>query len=190
MSDLEGQAKPILSPMIMGDNLPITISPSDQQVIATWAFKTTLMLDFFTRDPIFRQPLHRNFFRERRPPDNSVIWTGGYVSGLGITAPFFLFRPSLGMVETIKGSPKVEAISATATLYFWMFQVLVYEGQLVPIDDLKPTRTVDRIWPVNDTDILWPREMILFRDPLLDQFAERFEVGGKRKPPTNSESES
>jgi hypothetical protein len=42
MSDLEGEAKPILVPLILGQ--ASTLSPADQQVVATWGFKTFLML--------------------------------------------------------------------------------------------------------------------------------------------------
>jgi hypothetical protein len=175
MSQLETKAKPILSPMIMGDNLPISLSGSDQKIVAAWAFKTTLMADFFTRRPIFRQPLHADFFRDKTPPKNCAIWTGAYVSAFGPMAPLLLFRPSIGMVQTLKGIPKVKALSATAVLYFWMFQVLVYGGQPLPTSRLKRITAVDQIWPATDSETSWPRDMTVFTDPTLDDFAQRFE---------------
>ena len=48
MSRLESAAKPILTPMILGE--PVTLSTADQQVVAAWATKTALVLEYSHRD--------------------------------------------------------------------------------------------------------------------------------------------
>lgn len=45
MSSLEGAVQPILTPMILGQRLPLALSISDQETLAQWAYKTALTLD-------------------------------------------------------------------------------------------------------------------------------------------------
>jgi hypothetical protein len=77
MGNLEGLARPILVPMINGRETVLT--PHDQRLVATWAYKTALTLGLavqFDTDPI-PASLYEGLFQSRVPPPACRIWIAG-----------------------------------------------------------------------------------------------------------------
>ena len=52
---LENDVQPVLAPLIRGEER--TLAPREQQLLATWAVKTTLMLDLWTGKLLIPDPL-------------------------------------------------------------------------------------------------------------------------------------
>lgn len=83
MSNLERETIPILEPMILFEDFRRTIglSPRDQAILARWAYKTTLVLDFAFPDQPTWIPTswYADFYRRRWPPNRGVvIWVTTY----------------------------------------------------------------------------------------------------------------
>lgn len=68
MADVEGEAKPILEPMISGK--PCMLSLGDQLNVATWATKTAIVLEYVRSDLFVTTEAERRVIADdRRPPD-------------------------------------------------------------------------------------------------------------------------
>ncbi len=81
MSELEGKAKPVLLPLLRGENLPITLSAEEQDLLGVWVYKTALMVDFYLSGVTAREyrPIpgnaYRRFYRSRIPLSMGVrVW--------------------------------------------------------------------------------------------------------------------
>ena len=74
---MEGTTKPVLLPLIRAKSLPITLFKNDQ-VLATWAYKTALIMDLNLQGhtPGRYLPIpgnaFRRFHRSRTPPETGV----------------------------------------------------------------------------------------------------------------------
>lgn len=79
MSDLEEQAKPILLPMIRGQQT--SLSTDGLGIVAFWSIKTALMFDAFHQPrKIPADEGTRLVYRERKPFDHCQIRLGAYVA--------------------------------------------------------------------------------------------------------------
>ncbi len=77
MSRLESAAKPILTPMILGE--PVTLSTADQQVVAAWATKTALVLEYSHRDrPIVAPAQLLHFGQTQSPFPDSLVFLAAF----------------------------------------------------------------------------------------------------------------
>lgn len=78
MSDLEKDAKPLLSPMINGEE--ITLTRQQQGIIAIWMIKTAMVLDSMSpKKHMFYEQKERSHFRETfLPPGFLTFWLGHY----------------------------------------------------------------------------------------------------------------
>jgi hypothetical protein len=94
MSDLETDAQPIVGPLVQGQ--ASTLAEGEQQIVAFWAVKTAMMLQFASGGP---QPIPSDHIGElyearcsRIPPAGCQVWVGtchgtptGYHSGQGMS---------------------------------------------------------------------------------------------------------
>lgn len=82
MSDIETAAQTVLAPM-MTRRKPVSLSPEDQTIVATWATKMALVLPY--ADPNTPNPYaaeDRALFRTTRAPlPGSLVWLAGYAGG-------------------------------------------------------------------------------------------------------------
>jgi hypothetical protein len=77
MSELENKAKPILSPMILGNAM--TLSAAQQLTVAAWLTKCAMVFDSMDRGEVFYDGLDRSHFREHLTPmDSTSVWLGSY----------------------------------------------------------------------------------------------------------------
>jgi hypothetical protein len=77
MSDLEQEVRPLLEPMLHGET---RILDGERQVLlARWAFKTTVMLEFTHPQERAIQPADTSWlYEQREPPQNAMIWIASY----------------------------------------------------------------------------------------------------------------
>lgn len=78
MSSLETRAKDVIGPMLSDQR--VSLDPSDQALVATWATKTLLMLGCATLDPgdVASPSAYSWFFRHQAPLPGSHAWLCRY----------------------------------------------------------------------------------------------------------------
>ena len=84
MSDLEGEAKPILTPMMLGEQ--VTLSASQQHTVARWVTKCAMVFDSVDRGEQFYDGLDRHDFHQRSEPsvNSTNIWLGKQIGPTGL----------------------------------------------------------------------------------------------------------
>jgi hypothetical protein len=81
MSVLENQAKQVLTPMIGGEST--RLDQADQLLVATWAVKTAMVLEFINGETVAATREDRHWLRERRsPPPGMMARAAKYVGGI------------------------------------------------------------------------------------------------------------
>ena len=78
MSRIEEYSRPLLTPLVLGERR--SLSPQDQEIAATWGFKTILMLQFLNRADQREIPRdqYRWFFQHQTPPSAARISLGHF----------------------------------------------------------------------------------------------------------------
>jgi hypothetical protein len=76
MSDFEARAQPLLDGPIQGE--PRSFTATEQIGVASWAFKTALMLDCSWPGRTIPQNQYRHLYRFRVPPSTVHIWVMAY----------------------------------------------------------------------------------------------------------------
>lgn len=75
MSRIENEARPILTPLIVGDNA--TISTEDQKKIAAWAALRTIIIEFDDPSTIAVSPtMRKQIAKDGEPDSNWDVWIG------------------------------------------------------------------------------------------------------------------
>lgn len=96
MHDLEEDCRPLLTNMIQGVDLPITLDQEQQALLALWATKTAMMVDFLDSGPQHVPATHYRWVYERRePPPQALVRLGGYA----------LEIPASGSISAIQSAP-------------------------------------------------------------------------------------
>ncbi len=174
LSVLENDVRPILQPMIHGGNHDLT--PAAQQLLATWAVKTALMIDLTEPDSsIIPVGFYRQFRQQRRALPNTVVWTAGY---LGSRWAAWAARQPLHL-----GSPpptRPNAFLTTFTVHRVVFQVCGYftrGGATVNDRRWQFAPALEAIWPPRNEVIRWPRNGCAFGDDELQELAVSFDSG-------------
>jgi len=77
LASLENLVKPLLTPLVLGHSS--AMGSEDQQVLAMWCYKTTLLMQLVRGSGHERLiPLERycELYKSRRPPSDTRIWLG------------------------------------------------------------------------------------------------------------------
>jgi len=177
MSALEAAVAPLVTPMILGKPIG-ELSLADQLTIATWVFKTAIVLEHatpMTRTPFYRFELANAFYRSQTPPNAVHIWLAHYQGTRA--AASVVHRRRLRAKE-----PKRVFESATTTLSVgqFVFQSLALKeveaanpslGASLVFDSQWQSLTIP-IWPPSHQQVAWtpPKQL---DDPLFRAFADR-----------------
>ena len=172
MNNLGEKARDVLTKMIFGH--PVLLTTSDQLNIARWAFKTTIMYEFFDgRSPRFYTPTNRReLFQVKLLPPPLMIWLGHYVGPYAHTS--ILTPHSLTFAS---GAAAGHANAFTFTigqLALQTFDVRCprYGGPVgLNIKGIWDRSTIE-IWPVRGNRRWPPHEA--FDDEALDLLAKRW----------------
>lgn len=122
MSHLETEAKPILGPLIRGDER--ILSREDQRKIAIWAIKTAMMWQFMSHiQPISSSIMRELYEDSATPPGNAQVWIGACLAEAGYSYPVSLTVKPKGA----SSDAAVNAYGATFSIGHAAFQVFGHE---------------------------------------------------------------
>lgn len=170
MSELDGQVKHLLRPMMLGQ--PRTLAPAEQLTIATWAAMKSMVLEYVwgpDQAVVMPQAARTFVFRNQRPPEDMVIRIAA-VESQG--RPALIMRRVYQLRERIPGSPPPPEFASCSTLVFGCFVVQTFGAST-----LLPAAVRGRhgpgyfvINPPTHDDVSWPPPKLL-DDAGLDMFA-------------------
>lgn len=166
MHELETCVEPILAPLIQGQRQ--TWHEWRQAVAATWAFKTSIMIEQAAEEKLRAIPseICPGFRKWQRPPlMNTQVWAGNYVG----ESPHFYGRGQMRLMLTTPDGVSVPndltaygACLQVGAVVFRLFGHLIREGpRNVPQGDI--ARCLVPIWPVSSS-VEWPPELAVNDD--------------------------
>ena len=157
MADVEGEAKPILEPMISGK--PCMLSLGDQLNVATWATKTAMVLEYMRSDLFVTTKAERRVIADdRRPPDGFRVRLAATAAvgdqGLRIATFVAASDPSEGVPDVL-----------CTTIVIGHLVVQVWGGSGSGTTDLQRPGTViaeaAMVWPPVPGPVSWPPRVSL-----------------------------
>jgi hypothetical protein len=168
MSALEGEAKPILERLLMSTELQ-PLWKTEQLLIARWATKTAMMMDFTQEQPLVPQRDRTLFFKRRTIPRRGWIWLGG----CGELLPLTMSYTMRGELEPIAGGDRTIGFYTPFKIghlvIFW-----ILPGQPVRIALRRPwALATSQIWP-KPRDTLFPPPSQLRDGEAFDVLSDRF----------------
>jgi hypothetical protein len=175
LSVLEKDVQRILSPMILGpqpgEPLRLPLTANEQELLATWAVKTALMIDFCGKNaPVVPAYYYQQLRMYRKALPNMVVLAAAYNGKQHVA---FGAHGSLHLNITPSQPPN--AFMTLFTVYRVIFKVFGYIGTEVPQNvmyDSAFDHGVSRIWPATGHSIEWPRNGLAFNDDALMPFAK------------------
>jgi len=195
-SDLENRVKPILTPMMRGEQR--SLGKDEMQLISAWFYLKAMVSEYLipagTRDWPFHRLEHGEYLKATlRPPEGSRIWIGHYV-GTRANAGWITDR---GGARRVSDDPPAGAL--WRSVVYTIGQVLLHLFAIsrpIPLGDVKdglvqssiPVAPADwdsalrRIWEPPDTAIDWPPAKA-FDDAAATYLVERW---NPQQPPSRS----
>ena len=150
MNDIEEMARPILSPLIQGESR--NLIRSDVSAIASWTIKTALMAQLTSVEGMAAlSPVYQAFYRDREPPQNSVVWAAGHGSE-DWTLRYESLSALIGTEDdlgTVDASDPVNTVSTTIGLGHLLLHTVLTARPSVsypPLDEIHQGAAV-RLWP-------------------------------------------
>ena len=151
MSDLEGEVRPWLTPMLHGRGR--TYHTGGLTVLATWAMKTALVIG--SRAATMPRAPYEEFYRERRPSGSTAIWLGAFRP-----TKHNLYRTFVPVhIDGASAPPgETNAYSVTFTVGYAVFHISGNEsGGESPYGIEDPlARSLRQIWPLPAAPVAWP----------------------------------
>jgi hypothetical protein len=175
MSGIEGQVKPILTHMIVGDPNPLEITPQVASGIARWVFKTCVVLDYVHHRgaaPWFPKALRDQFRIDQSIHSSFRVWICGVDGGrqhIGLNAAYgdMSLSPTYNLRTYI----------CTGSIGNFTFQSLSFQ-QTRPVA-FAPLHAFNEIvmpvWPGVYPEAVWPLPVNLEGEDGLRGFKERWE---------------
>ena len=167
MSRLEGRVKPILGPMIT-KGWATTLSPASQALIAFWAVKTALVLDYFHPTvPWYQSRSIPALYAAQQPLPSHMVWLGRRNASADCLAESI--KQEISQIEVPKDDPHIqEQIRADIASGRGIYRITFGIGHVVlqVFGHTLPTRLdisegpgngeiTHRIWPTQD-HVTWP----------------------------------
>jgi len=178
MSDLENEAKPYLTPLILGE--AVVLDRRAREIVAAWTFLRVVMAEYTHPRQIAVPEFHRRWlYKERRPPRQGVyIWLAGY-SGEDWAA-FYRHVPLATHKRPIGSGYRpghMNAYGVTFAVYKLVFQVFGTTTAM-PGGDIQQRGTLGastlRIWPGRGKDSIVAPVGQPLTDATMDRFANIF----------------
>jgi hypothetical protein len=172
LSVLENDTKKVMEPMIFGPQHgepPCrTLTNAEQQLLSTWAMKTSLMFDLGTQPQAIPRRLYEQLRLYRCPLPNTVVLLG---ANRGDSRAVRIAHGGLNLGTVPTGTH--DAFMTAITVFRVVFKVIGLLGPSFPQHMSYPSALLDglhRIWPLPDRDISWPRDGMAFDDQSLIAF--------------------
>lgn len=161
MSNLEAAMQSLASPMI-DSGTPTVLDVNRQTLMATWAVKTAIVLEFArpSKTVVYRYYTTRERQRVKdmlMPPDNVFVWLGRHVNrSPGCHGLFHVLAGLRRGTEVVRGH--------ASTFWFGqlVIQVLAHRPGEIRVGDRVPVRsgpwdtTLLQIWPPHQYASMWP----------------------------------
>ncbi len=166
MSRLETWARPILTPMILGQ--PTELNANAQKIIALWSFKTALMLNLTLPRAMVPMDHLKSFYETGHPPGHGDV----YLSGFAGDALSWYHVRGIDFLD-----PHARQMSWGYVLTFTVGRIAAHcFGHIGPQRiETRPPREIRmgliRIWPERQPLRRWPPLMAL-NDHTLDMFSK------------------
>jgi hypothetical protein len=166
LSVLENDVKPILGPMIRGEDR--TLLPDQQRLVAAWAAKTAFMLDLASGEPAIPVGFYQSLRQRRTALPTHIVWLGAY---LGSTKAVWAKHRPLRL-EIDQDEPP-NAFATTFSVFRCLFQVVGHftVGGATFNEGRPHSRALWPIWPPRKDSIGWPRDGLAFGDEALEELA-------------------
>jgi hypothetical protein len=171
MAALEQDLKPILLPLLLGKDRVLSVD--EQELLATWAAKTAMMIDRASDQPAIPAGFFQEMRQRRRPLPSQHVWTGACLpSGDTRLAVWTSHTPQYA--DTTKTEPPIAHLT-TFLVGYAVFQVFGHfaPGTASIGDDLIYAKGFAEIAPVRDGALAWPLNGSAINDAHLDAVAER-----------------
>ncbi len=151
MSRLETSARPLLLPLIRGDDRTLDIS--EQAVVATWFTKTVLVAGSKFK-PALPSAFYEQLRADGRPSDLTRVWLAG-TPYLGRHQSDF--RPIRTRTPDAPMPPLPNTFSGLLALGNLAGFVVSWLDAEPPFEDLERfSPALVRIWPANEPTAAWP----------------------------------
>lgn len=178
MSDLEGESKPILTPMLLGQ--PADLQPAAQEVVATWSIKTALVAQYLHGRDLLAVPstLYERFYAEPEPLPHHHIWIGRFV-GRSYATHYHHRALRLELPGEVVRPDEHNAYLTTFGVGQLVIQVLGHflDEDVAIIGQTLMATGVQQVWPVQ-RPLLWPPGRYAFTEPGIKALANRLDTGG------------
>jgi hypothetical protein len=162
MSDLESRAAPLLTTMIFQPGQTIDIGMTEQALIAQWAYKMALMLDFTNPRRTIPDALYSAFHEsQHKVPETASVWTAAYDWDWRIANYWQLdshLRKTPAGVDP-KGAPaEMSMFKTTIAVGCALFQIIDRIGgqQRVEFRDSAYAPLFLRLIPLDRDTVRWP----------------------------------
>jgi len=164
LGDLESEMSSLAKPIILGEAR--ALDAAEQRCIATWSYKTALMLQLVRRPDLRIIPKHRfrELYRQRRPPHDARIWIGSPCEAPAVHE---------ASTEIRLAAPKM-SIPGFFTVFAIGKLLALCAGRLaVGPEPIRPGSSVDtrrmvEVWPASLRPVQWPPPQ-----PLMDLHPKR-----------------
>jgi hypothetical protein len=163
---LEKDVQPVLAPLIRGEER--TLSPGEQQLLATWAVKTTLMLDLLSGKPLIPTAFYYDLRLRRCPHEGQLVWLGAYRD-----CHYAAWAQRGELHVGISAGEPPNAFVSTFAAFRVVFQVAgafdrgvtFNEGRLL-------AAALARVWPPGGHSVDWPPKKLAFGDDSLAELVQ------------------
>jgi hypothetical protein len=169
---VEDRARPVLLPLIRGEEMRIT--PAQQESIATWATMKAMVGEWLVRGHVTTNHMQRKrmMYRQLPPKQNWGVWIGRFISDdrkpdskryltKWQSNPFLLVPDSRASRRPDKVATHYNSQSSTQVIGELLIQTLRSPmPNLIPRWSFKlpDSGTLFRIWPRTQTSIVWPQQ--------------------------------
>lgn len=156
MSVLENEARPFLQPMLEGRGR--ALHEHGQHLVATWAYKTALMLNFAIPEhtQAASDAEYRYLYEQRHPPPSARVFMFAYEDDIKATATFRQHPLWIGSSEKLDSRGAFDGYTMTfsvAQLGFQVFNTTVPDQDYV-VHEAWSSR-IQRIWPPAGKSLTW-----------------------------------
>jgi hypothetical protein len=154
LSNLESDAGPIVAPLVTGQ--AASLDGHHQTLLATWSYKTLLLCQMLRPPSIRSIPASRlrQFFTDRRPPDDAHLWIGVTQGGTAVheSSTHVDFK-TVGDNAT----PGYFSFLAIGNMLILCAGRQVEHDRPFHIDSRADPSSLIRLWPASIRPVAWPR---------------------------------
>jgi hypothetical protein len=159
MSELESVAKPILTPLVLGQKT--VLDKHAQKVAAVWATKTAMVFQLATKHRSIKRSQFHYLRTHLRPPPSAQVWLGCRTADEPKPG-LFGFRSS-GLAPEGETQPRFDAYLVTIGIGHFVAQVY---GHDLPFDSIWARRgefadALVQVWPLAEDEVVWPRTNLI-----------------------------